>query len=449
MLSFSLLLILKTMTERKTISRIISNVFWSLAGKLTGLVSALLVGIFVARYLGPTQYGVMNYAVSFVTLFLVIATFGFENIEIREEAKANDQKDTILGTVFVLRLLLSLFTIILISVVAYINEADTYTFGIIMVYAITVMLTPFEVIRNYFTSLVQNEYIVKVGIFRTVLSGVIKVVLLLVHASLVWFVISLVFDAFVLAQGYCYVYKKKIGSMRSWRFDKAWACYLLRQSFPLLLSGVAATIFLQIDQIMIGNMIDKTSVGYFSVASKFIEVLLYVPTILIQTVSPLLVKERKNNLESFREKAQMFMNITVWLCVVCAIFMALCSRYIVLWTFGMKYLASIVILQILSFKIVGVALNIVSGQLLIIEEKQKYFVLRSLSGCIVCVVLNLLVITRFGVGGVAAVAIATQLAAGFLIHLFIPTYRYMFFMQIRSLLVGWRDLYKIKMLLDR
>ena len=437
------------MTERKTISRIISNVFWSLAGKLTGLVSALLVGIFVARYLGPTQYGVMNYAVSFVTLFLVIATFGFENIEIREEAKANDQKDTILGTVFVLRLLLSLVTIILISVVAYINEADTYTFGIIMVYAITVMLTPFEVIRNYFTSLVQNEYIVKVGIFRTVLSGVIKVVLLLVHASLVWFVISLVFDAFVLAQGYCYVYKKKIGSMRSWRFDKEWACYLLRQSFPLLLSGVAATIFLQIDQIMIGNMIDKTSVGYFSVASKFVEVLLYVPTILIQTVSPLLVKERKNNLESFREKAQMFMNITVWLCVVCAIFMALCSRYIVLWTFGMKYLASIVILQILSFKIVGVALTIVSGQLLIIEEKQKYFVLRSLSGCIVCVVLNLLVITRFGVGGVAAVAIATQLAAGFLIHLFIPTYRYMFFMQIRSLLVGWRDLYKIKMLLDR
>lgn len=437
------------MTERKTISRIISNVFWSLAGKLTGLVSALLVGIFVARYLGPTQYGVMNYAVSFVTLFLVIATFGFENIEIREEAKANDQKDTILGTVFVLRLLLSLVTIILISVVAYINEADTYTFGIIMVYAITVMLTPFEVIRNYFTSLVQNEYIVKVGIFRTVLSGVIKVILLLVHASLVWFVISLVFDAFVLAQGYCYVYKKKIGSMRSWRFDKAWACYLLRQSFPLLLSGVAATIFLQIDQIMIGNMIDKTSVGYFSVASKFVEVLLYVPTILIQTVSPLLVKERKNSLESFREKAQMFMNITVWLCVVCAIFMALCSRYIVLWTFGMKYLASIVILQILSFKIVGVALNIVSGQLLIIEEKQKYFVLRSLSGCIVCVVLNLLVITRFGVGGVAAVAIATQLAAGFLIHLFIPTYRYMFFMQIRSLLVGWRDLYKIKMLLGR
>ena len=124
-------------------------------------------------------------------------------------------------------------------------------------------------------------------------------------------------------------------------------CYLLRQSFPLLLSGLAATIFLQIDQIMIGNMIDKTSVGYFSVASKFVELLLYVPTILIQTVCPILIKERKNNMESCREKSQVFMNVTVWSCVLCAIFTSLCSRYIVLWTFGLKYAASIAILQIL------------------------------------------------------------------------------------------------------
>lgn len=437
------------MSEEKVSKRIISNVFWALVGKFAGLVSALLVGVFVARYLGPTQYGVMNYAISFVTLFLVIATFGFENIEIREEAKANEQKDSILGTVFTLRLLLSLITIILISIVAYINESDLYTFGIIMVYAITVMLTPFDVIRNYFTSLVQNESIVKVGILRLVLSGIIKGVLLLVHASLIWFVISLVFDACVLAQGYCYVYKKKIGSMRSWRFDKSWAYYLLRQSLPLLLSGLAATIFLQIDQIMIGNMIDKTSVGYFSVASKFVELLLYVPTILIQTVCPLLVKERKNNMKSYREKSQVFMNVTVWSCVLCAIFTSLCSRYIVLWTFGLKYAASIVILQILPFKIIGVALNIVSGQLLIVDEKQKYFVVRSLSGCVVCVVLNLLVISRYGVEGVAVVAIITQFVAGFLIHMFIPTYQYVFFMQVRSLLIGWKDLYKIKMLIDR
>ena len=161
---------------------IASNVSWSLAGKITNMLSALLVGIFVARYLGPDRYGLMNYVISFVSLFLILATFGFENIEIREEAKRNDEKDAIIGTTFLLRLLLSLVTIITIMTVAFINEADNTTILFIAIYSLSVIMTPFDVIRNYFTSIVQNEYIVKVGIARTILSCIIKVVLLLLHA---------------------------------------------------------------------------------------------------------------------------------------------------------------------------------------------------------------------------------------------------------------------------
>ena len=429
--------------------QIASNVLWSLAGKTVSLISSLFVGILVARNLGPTQYGIMNYAISFVSLFLIIATFGFENIEIREEAKNNTQKDKILGTVFTLRLCLSVFTILLISIIAYLNETDIKTFGIIMIYALTVIFTPFDVIRNYFISIVQNEYIVKVGILRTILSATIKLFLLYFNANLVWFIGSLVFDAFILAQGYCYVYNKEGRIMRNWKFDKNWAIYLIRQSFPLLLSGAAATIFLQIDQIMIGNMIDKTSVGYFSVASKFIEILIYVPTILIQTVCPILVREKKRNYSEYIKKAQLFMNVTVWLCIICSIITSIGSNIIIQLTFGFKYADSIAILHILSFKIVGVALNILSGQLLIIEEKQKLFALRSVSGCITCIILNLLVIHRYGVIGVAWVAIITQLTAGYLIHAIIPTYKYMFFIQTKAILTGWKDLKKIKTLIKR
>lgn len=429
--------------------QIASNVIWSLVGKIVSLISSLFVGILVARNLGPTQYGIMNYAISFVSLFLIIATFGFENIEIREEAKNNTQKNKILGTVFVLRLCLSLFTILLISIVAYLNETNIETFGIIMLYATTVIFTPFDVIRNYFTSIVQNEYIVKVGILRTVLSAIIKLILLYFNAKLVWFVGSLVFDAFILAQGYCYVYNKEGRFMRDWKFDKSWAFYLIRQSFPLLLSGAAATIFLQIDQIMIGNMIDKTSVGLFSVASKFIEILIYVPTILIQTVCPILVRKKKEDHAEYLKKSQLFMNITVWLCIICSIITSFSANIVIQLTFGAKYVGSIAILQILAFKIIGVALNILSGQLLIIEEKQKLFVLRSISGCIVCVILNLFVIHRYGVVGVAWVAVLTQITAGYLIHSIIPTYKYMFSIQTKAIFTGWKDLIKIKTLIKR
>lgn len=439
------------MEEKRAIKnkQIASNVIWSLIGKITTLASSLFVGVLVARYLGPNQYGTMNYAISFVNLFLIIATFGFENIEIREEAKQEKEKLKILGTVFTLRSILSLITFILIGIVAFINETDYNTFGIIVLYAITVMMTPFDVIRNYFTSIVRNEYIVKISILTTIISAIVKLLLVFNHFGLIYFVGSLVFDATTLAIGYCFVYTKNIGKIQAWKFDKRWTKYILRQSFPLLLSGAAATIFLQIDQVMIGNMINKSSVGYFSVASKFIEILIYVPTILIQTVCPVLVRMRTEDVNGYKVNSQMFMNITVWLCAICGILTCLCSYWVIIITFGEKYYSSIAVLQILSFKIIGVALNIISGQLLIIEEKQKLFVLRSISGCIACVILNLAIIPYYGIKGVAAVAVITQFVAGYFVHLLIPRYRYMFWLQTRALIWGWKDLFKIKTLIKR
>jgi len=424
-----------------TQQRIFSNVSWSLAGKMVNLLSALLVGIFVARYLGPRQYGTMNYVVSFVSMFLIIATFGFENIEIREEARHNDQKNLILGTVFRLRLVLSAFTIALVALVAWLSGEDRSTFALIMLYALSVILSPFDVIRNYFTSIVQNEYVIKVGMLRSLLSCSVKLVLLLTHASLPWFVGSLVFDAAVLAQGYCYVYNKKVGSMRQWHYSREWACFLLRQSFPLLLSGAAATIFAQIDQVMLGHMVNKASVGYFAVATKFVEILVIIPTIIIQTVTPVLVRVKQTSVGAYRRKCMQFLDVTVWGCLLAGILMALCAYPLVYLAFGTAYLPAVVPLSIMSFKIVGVTLNMVSGQILIIDGRQKWFVLRALSGCVVCVLLNLWVIPRYGVVGVAAITIITQFVAGYLIHLFIPPYRYMFYMQSRSLLLGWRGFY--------
>ena len=429
--------------------QIASNGIWSLAGKITSLFSSLFVGVLVARYLGPDQYGTMNYAVSFVNLFLILATFGFDNIEIREEAKQETEKFKILGTVFTLRILFSIITFVLISIVACINEASWSTIGIICLYGLSVMITPFDVIRNYFTSIVKNEYIVKISILTTIFSALVKLSLVYLKADLVFFVSSLLLDAITLAAGYIYVYTREIGNLKYWQFSKRWAYFLIRQSFPLLLSGAAATIFLQIDQVMIGNMINKTSVGYFSVASKFIEILIYVPTIFIQTICPILVRLKKEDQKKYDDYAQMFMNITLWTCIISSILMYLTSHWVVLLTFGKKYYGAIAVLQILSFKIIGVALNIISGQLLIIEEKQKLFALRSISGCVACIVLNWIAIPRFGIDGVAVVAIVTQFIAGYLVHIFIPRYRYMFWIQSKAIFEGWKDLYKIKTLIKR
>ena len=427
--------------------KITKNVSWAIAGKTVSLLGGLLVGIFVARYLGPEQYGLMNYVISYVCIFQVFATFGLDSIEIREESRYPEERDVIIGTAFTIKIILAAITIAAVAVSVMITETNSFTRWMIMLYSISIVLNSLNVIRNHFTSLVWNEYVVKTEISRTVIGALIKIGLLFAEAGLGWFIAVYTFDFVLLASGYCTSYKLKIDKIKLWRFDIKWAKYLVSQSFPLMLTGAAVMIYQRIDQVMIGKMADSASVGQFSVASKFVEVLIFVPTIIAQTVAPILIRTREKDGDEYKKKSQMFINVTIWGSIFMAAVTSLISYYLVIWTFGKAYLPAVLILQILSFKAVSVALSNTAGQLLIIEGLQKYAILRDGFGCIICMIFNLLLIPRFGTTGAAVVAILSNLSAGYIADLFIPKYRHLFRMQTKALLLGWKDILKIKTLL--
>ena len=426
-------------TKRK----VIRNIVWAVIGKVVTLLGGLLVGIFVARYLGPEQYGLMSYVLSYIAIFQVLAYFGMDNIEIREESKTPEEKDKIIGTAICLKLIFAVATIGLVALTVCIFEADSFTRWMIMLYSISMIANSFGVIRNYFTSLVWNEYIVKTEITRTFIGAGIKVALLLLHAPLAWFIAATLFDTILIAGGYLVSYRSKIDSIRKWRFDKTIAIYLIKQSFPLLLSGAAVVVYTKIDQVIIRNLLNTESVGYYSVADRFVEICLFIPTILSQTITPILVQSYSENKSEYDQKSQQFMNIMVWSTLILCVVICLIALPMVRYTFGTQYLLSVPILQIMVFKVVGNALAQSSGAMIIVESKQKYTLFRNIIGCGVCIVLNYLLIPNFGLKGAAYASILTSICAGYLSHLIIPQYRYLFTKQTRSLLIGWKDLTRI------
>lgn len=430
-----------------TKERIARNLFWSVTGKIVTLLGSLIVGIVVARYLGPAKYGLMNYVISVITIFTILAQFGFDLIEIREEARKPLLRDYIIGTAFYLRIALAVFTLGLIAIYVFTYETDSYVRKLILIYSTSVVLSVFHVVRNHFTALVWNEYVVKTEISRTVIGIVIKLILLWYKASLTWFVWALAFDAFLLASGYALSYKTLIDSPLRWRFNRRIARYLVKQSFPLLLSGAAIVIYQRIDQVMLGNMLNKTSVGYYSIAVRFVELLIFIPTIISQTVAPILIRNYQENRLVYQKNAAIFMNVTTWLTVFPAILISLASFPVVYYTFGKQYLPAVPILSIMSFKAIGAALSQTSGQLIIVEKKQNWVSLRNVIGCIVCVILNYILIKKYDVTGAAIVSIITMLAAGFFANLIIPSYRPFFKMQCYSLFWGWKDFIHIRSML--
>jgi O-antigen/teichoic acid export membrane protein len=431
----------------KTKEAILQNLFWSVTGKLFNLFSGLFVGIIIARYLGPKQYGLMNYVISYVFLFQTFALFGLDAIEIREEARAKVSYNTIIGTAFCIKLLTGLFFIATCIATSWYMETDMYTLLLVAIYSLTIVFNSLIVIRNYFTAIVQNEYVVKAEITRTMISIVFKITLLLVHASLTWFVFAFLLDFALVAAGYIVAYRTIIGRIRDWTFSKSYALFMLKESLPLLLTNAAVIIYQRIDQVMIGQMIDKESVGYFSVAARFTEVLIYIPMMLAQTITPILVQARERGVQEYLNKAQQFMNISLWLSLLASAFMSVSSYWLVSYTFGEAYLPAVAVLQVISFKAASVALSNTAGAMLVTEGLQRFAILRDGLGCLVCVALNYILLPRYGIMAAAFVSIASNVVAGYLADAFIPAYRHLFVRQTKALCLGWKDIVNIKTLL--
>ena len=420
--------------------RIVSNVTWSLGGKIVNMASALFVGILVARYLGPENYGIMNYVISYVAIFSVFATFGLDNIEIRELSRRGDKVNNILGTCFGLRIIFAIFAYLGIVVSLLVYRTDIFTSTMILAYGLTLFTGTGNILRNYFTSIVKNKYIVKSEIYRTLIGAGFKILLLLLKAPLEYFIYAQIFDTLLVVSGYYLSYKSIVGSVRLWKFDKSIVGFMLKESFPLVLSGAAIIVYQRIDQVMIGNMLNKTEVGYFATAGKFVDLIVFLPTVLVQTVTPMLVRVKENRPEEYDAKKKIFVSITTWTAIIMALIVSLSAYWLIMYTYGSNYALAIPVLQIMAFKAVGMALSSSGGQIIIMERMQKWAFIRNVMGCVLCVVLNYLLIPQYGIIGSAAVTIVTVLFTGCFANIFIPCYHDVMKIQLYAIFFGWREL---------
>lgn len=424
--------------------KVLRNVGWALLGKVVSMIGVLFVGILVGRYLGPEKYGLMNYVISFVALFEVASEFGLSNIEIRELAKEPEHRDAIMGTCFALRMFFATIAYALLVLVVVGTEEDFYTRKVIAAYGLCLFAFPFNIARNYFTSIVQNEYVVKSQIARTLLGAGIKIVLLWRKMSLTWFILAAGFDFYLLAAGYAHAYRSQVGRFLDWRFEPHRIPFLLSESFPLLLSGAAVIVYQRIDQVMIKHLVSKEGVGYFATAGLFLNVVLFLPTVLVQTITPLLVQLRTKDIVAYRKKAEDLIGGVLWLSVAVSLAVSLLSPWMIGWTYGAKYMPAIPVLQVLIWKTTGLALSTSAGHIIIIEGIQKWTAIRNVMGCVVCVGLNWIVLPRFGVIGAAWVTLATVAVTGWLGNLAIPPYHGIFWLQCSAIAFGWQVLLRGK-----
>lgn len=152
---------LKEIKTNKGFHKYFFNTSWLLFEKIFRMIISFFVGIWVARYLGPEQFGLLNYSIAVVTLIGSFVQLGLSGLVVRELVKNPKDKDEILGTTFYLRLIAGIVSCCLSIVLAYfLNTNDDITVSMISIISLMLILQSFETIDLWFQSKVQSKYIV-------------------------------------------------------------------------------------------------------------------------------------------------------------------------------------------------------------------------------------------------------------------------------------------------
>lgn len=292
--------------------RYFANMSWMFAGRIFVMAIAFFVNIYMARYLGPENYGLLNYTFSFVGLFGFLASLGIENVLSREIIKDHSRKDEIIGTAFFLKFGGSVLAFIVMVLAAWFSTDDIVLIGLISLYSLIYIFSAFGVIDTYFQSQVLSKYPTIIMIAGGVVSALLKVVIMIAGGGLIWLVGVYTLEGLLSMLGLLYFFFKKGHTFKAWRFDPRIAISILKDSLPLMLSGVAVTVYMDIDQIIVKHMLGNESAGVYAVAVKLSEVWYFIPGVIAGALFPAIVNAKKVGQELYEARLKKLYFLMFW-----------------------------------------------------------------------------------------------------------------------------------------
>jgi O-antigen/teichoic acid export membrane protein len=414
--------------------RYFANTSWMFAEQLLRMVAGLLVGIWVARYLGPEQFGVFSYAIAFASLFSSIAKLGLDGIVVRDLVREPDQRDIYLGTAFWLKLFGAFMMLGTVTLATQFTSSDRLTNLYILIISSGAIFQSFEVVDFYFQSKVLSKFVSICKITQLLLSSILKLYFIFTGADLFWFVLVTLVDQLTLALSLYLAYRyQKLGSFYHC-LDMTTAKQLLKDSWPLIFSGLVVMIYMRIDQVMIKEMLGEKEVGVYSAAVRLSEVWYFVPMIITSSLFPAIVSAKKVSEKLYYARLQRLYTTLVWMAVVVAVPTTFLSDWLVTLLYGEAYREAGRVLMINIWAGVFVSLGVASSSWLTSENLQQLALYRTLSGAITNIILNFLLIPIYGIAGAAVATLISYMAAALIFDVFHKKTRRLFVMKIETVL---------------
>lgn len=413
-------------------NKIIRNASWIVGCRIVQSVLALIVTMLSARYLGPSNYGLINYAASVVSFMTPIMTLGLNNILVQEFVNDPQREGEVLGTSLVLSSISAVACIFGISsFVAVANAGEKETIIVCILYSLILVSQAFELTQYWFQSKYLSKYTAMTTLAAYILVSAYKIFLLIAKKSIYWFALSNALDYFLIAIALLVIYKKLGGGRLI--FSKETAKRLFSRSRYYIVSSLMITVFAQTDKIMLKLMIDDAATGFYAAAVQSAGLTNFVFAAIIDSFRPFIFENVKNNKEDFEKSMCQLYSVVIYLSLLQSLFMTLFAPLIVSILYGPEYTQTVSALQLVVWYTTFSYLGGVRNIWILADGKQKYLWIINLSGALANVILNFILIPVIGIMGAALASLITQIFTNLIIGYIIKPIRPNNALMVRSL----------------
>ena len=396
-----LLLYIKEKFLNAAVQRHSKNLSWMFFAKIGGMVITFIATAFIARNLGPANYGQLSYAISFVSLFSFIASLGIDQILHRELIKYPEQRNELLGSAIGLRAVASVVAIITVIIFALFISSNDVSLLLIFIISMSPLLGSFQLLGYEFQAETKSKYpsLLSLGVVTTL--NLLKIATIAMHKGVIYLALIVLLEPVLYSLGYLYLTKKIYGDVQLLRFKKTVALTILKDSFPLIFASAFYVIYARIDQVMIKNMIDSHAVGLYDAAVRISELSYFIPSIILVALFPAIINARNISLDLYYKRLKKLLILLVVIAASIAIATTLLSKQLILIIFGGAFIGALPALYICVWSTIGASLNLLAQQILIAENLTKNISISTFLGMVINIVLNVLLIPRYGIAGAA------------------------------------------------
>lgn len=388
---------------------------WLLGGKIVNMILSFFVSLATARYLGPDNFGSINYVAAYVSFFSSITSLGLSVIVIKEISMGKEDDNEVIWTGILMRFLTAVFsTIAVIALVSITDKSDPLLVKIAILESIAILASAFDTFMYWFQGKLLGKYTSIASVVAYIGMSLYRIYLLANNADILWFAFATSVDTLLLSLilMLCYVRENGFHPKVSIRLGKS----LMKQSYHYMISGLIAILYSKIDQIMLKQMLDTYSVGLYTAALTIAGLWGMIPSAFIQSVSPILYKNAEENRGMFYKRLRQSY-AGIWLLNICwSLGVSIFSYWVIYLLYGKAYLGARGALVIVVWYTGITSIGSLTQVYLATENKNKYVNYFALAGLVTDVVLNALLIPKMGILGAAIATLVTYTV----IHIVMP-----------------------------